>query len=467
MRELSCDVAVIGAGTAGITAHRAAREAGAHAVLIEAGPGGTTCARVGCMPSKLLTVAGRAAHEAREAHRFGVRVPRVEIDGPAVLGHLREERDRFVRLVLEGLDELPADARLAGRARFLDGGTLAVDDHTRLRFRAAVIATGSSPSLPKPLEGLGARVLTTDTVFEIADLPGSLAVLGGGPVGIEIAQAMARLGVAVSLFDVGHTLAGLTHPELTRAAVEIFGAEIALHLDTEVTGAEPDGDGVRLSFTRPDGSRGSARVDRVLAAAGRPPNLKGLALEAAGLRRDAHGMPEFDARSLRCKESPVFIAGDANAVRPILHEAARQGRIVGRNAAALAVSGAATAPEPWTALAMVYTQPETASVGAPYDAEAGTSRVTGAAGFRDQGRARIEQRNRGGLRIWADRRGVLLGAEMIGPDVEHLAHLLAFAIEDGATAERLRDRPYYHPTVEEGFDSALAEITRGCGGGAG
>jgi dihydrolipoamide dehydrogenase len=151
MRELSCDVAVIGAGTAGIAAHRAAREAGARAVLIEAGPGGTTCARVGCMPSKLLTVAGRAAHDARAAHRFGVRVPDVAVDGPAVLGHLRAERDRFVRHVFEGLDALPADERLDGQARFLDGETLAVADHTRIRFRAAVIATGSSPSLPNPL----------------------------------------------------------------------------------------------------------------------------------------------------------------------------------------------------------------------------------------------------------------------------------------------------------------------------
>jgi dihydrolipoamide dehydrogenase len=148
----------------------------------------------------------------------------------------------------------------------------------------------------------------------------------------------------------------------------------------------------------------------------------------------------------------------------VLHEAARQGRIAGRNAAAFAASGEATEPKPWTALAMVFTQPETASVGAPYEAESG--RVVGSADFRDQGRARVEARNRGGLRIWADRRGLLLGAEMMGSEVEHLAHLLAFAIEDGLTAERLRDRPYYHPTIEEGFDSALAEITRACADGS-
>ncbi|WP_336485352.1 dihydrolipoyl dehydrogenase [Methylobacterium nigriterrae] len=466
MREMSCDVAVIGAGTAGIAAHRAAREAGAQAVLIEAGPGGTTCARVGCMPSKLLAAAAAAAHGVRGAEQFGLRVRGLDVDGPAVLDRLRRERDRFVRLVLEDLDGLPRSERLQGRARFLERGVLAIDGHTRLRFRAAIVATGSSPSIPPPLRSLGDRVLTTDTVFEIADLPASLGVLGGGPVGIEIAQAMARLGVAVSLFDVGHALAGLAHPDLTAAATGIFGAEMTLHLGTTVIGGEPAGDGVRLVFERPDGSRGEAMVSRVLAAAGRPPNVEGLGLEAAGLRIGEHGMPDFDARTLLCAGAPVFIAGDANAERPVLHEAARQGRIAGRNAARLASGGGLTAPEPWTALAMVFTRPETAAVGAPYDPDQEKTRITGGMSFRDQGRARIEGRDRGAVRIWAERSGRLLGGEMIGPDVEHLAHLLALAVQEGLTAQRLRDRPFYHPTVEEGFESALAEIARLCDGGA-
>ncbi|MGU3540622.1 dihydrolipoyl dehydrogenase [Methylobacterium sp. A54F] len=457
MREVECDVAVIGAGSAGIAAFRAASEAGVRAVLIERGPGGTTCARVGCMPSKLLVAAADAAHAARGAGLFGVRVPAVEVDGPAVLARLRRERDRFVAAVFDGLDDIPAEQRIGGSARFTDGNALVVDDHTRVRFRAAVVAAGSSPSVPKPLRDLGDRVLTTDTLFEIADLPGSLAVLGGGPVGVEIAQAMARLGVAVSLFDVSGALAGLSEPGLVAEAADLFGREITLHLNGEVTGGTREGDGVRLHWKDEDGAEASGAFDRVLAAAGRPPNVAGLDLAAAGLRLDDKGMPAFDPRSLLCAEGPILIAGDASAVRPVLHEASRQGRIAGRNAARIAQGEAAEAPDPWVALAMVFTQPQAATVGAPYDAD-DRSRVVGRTSFSDQGRARVDGVNAGGIALWADREGRLLGAEMLGPQVEHLAHIVAYAIQDRCRVHDLVDRPVYHPTVEEGLSSALYEI---------
>ncbi|GJD57095.1 dihydrolipoyl dehydrogenase [Methylobacterium dankookense] len=457
MRELTCDVAVIGAGTAGIAAYRAAAKAGAEAVLIERGPGGTTCARVGCMPSKLLIAAGAAAHEARGAGLFGVRVGSVTVDGKAVMARLRAERDRFVGGVFESLDGIEPDRRISGQARFRDHHTLAVDDHTLVRFRAAVIATGSSPNVPKPLQGLAERVLTTDTLFEVPDLPRSLAVLGGGPVGIELAQAMARLGVAVTLFDTGATLAGLSHPDLVRAAREIFAAELDLHMESEIASAEADGAGLRLAWTGPDGSRGEAAFERVLAATGRPPNLAGLDLERGGLHLGDKGMPDFDARRLLCAGAPVLIAGDAAALRPVLHEASRQGGIAGANAAAIARGAAPEAPEPWTNLAMVFTHPQTASVGASYDPDA-TDRIEGGADFCDQGRARIEGHNRGALRLWADRTGRLLGAEMIAPAAEHLGHILADAIGRGLTAAAMLDRPVYHPTVEEGLSGALSEI---------
>ncbi|WP_132254569.1 dihydrolipoyl dehydrogenase [Methylobacterium segetis] len=460
MREIACDVAVIGAGTAGIAAHAAARRAGARAVLVEAGPGGTTCARVGCMPSKLLIAAGKAVQGAREAGLFGLDVPEIRVDGRAVLHRLRSERDRFVALVRDGLDDLPEDARLSGRARFEDAGTLRVGEDTRLGFRAAIVATGSSPAIPEPLRDLGDRVLTTDTLFEIEDLPRSLAVVGGGPVGIEIAQAMARLGVEIDVFDAGAALAGLSHPDLVEAANAVFGAGMNLHLGTEIVEAAREGEGVRVAWTAKDGERHEGRFDRILAAAGRPPNLSGLGLDAAGLSLGEKGMPRFDPRTLLCEGGPVLITGDANGIRPILHEAARQGRIAGENAAALAAGRPLAAPEPWVNLAMVFTHPQAALVGAPYEADAAGARITGAMSFCDQGRARIEGENSGGLRIWADRGGRLLGGEMLGPGVEHLSQYLALAVQQGLSAAELRDRPFYHPTLEEGLETALAEIAR-------
>lgn len=451
MRELSCDVAVIGAGTAGIAAHRAALEAGAKAILIEQGPGGTTCARVGCMPSKLLITAANAAQDAREAHRLGIRIGAVAVDGPAVLARLRHWRDRFVASVFEGLDRLPEETRLSGRAVFEGPDTLHVDDHTRLRFRAAVLATGSAPSVPEPLRGLGGRVLTTDTVFDIEALPASLAVLGAGPVGLELAQAMARLGVATSVFDPGDSLGGLGDPDLKAAAREIFSEAFALHLGAKVERGEAEGDGVRLGW-----EGGEIRVARVLAAAGRPPNVRGLGLERTGARLDARGSPAHDPRSLLCEGSTVLIAGDANADRPVLHEASRQGRIAGRNAARIAAGEGAERPERWVALAMVFSEPQIAVVGGGFDPGAG-HRV-GRADFCDQGRAQVMDRAQGGIRLYAEPGGRLAAAELIGPDAEHLGHLLAYAVQDGLDVRRLRDRPIYHPTLEEGLDTALSDL---------
>ena len=460
MREIECDVAVIGAGSAGIAAHKAAREAGAKAVLIEQGPGGTTCARVGCMPSKLLIAAASAAYDARDAERFGIRVDRVRVEGHAVMERVRTLRDRFVGSVFEGLDALPDESRIAGRAVLEDANTIRIDDHTRLRFRAAVIATGSSPSVPEPLKDLGERVLTTDTLFEIEDLPETVAVLGGGAVGLELAQALARLDVRTALFDPSSNLGGLSDPDLLDAARDIFGEEITLHLGARVEGGERTETGTMLNWSGKDGG-GSYPFVRVLAAAGRPPNLKGIGLDRAGLVLDDKGMPAFDARSLLCEGAPIFVAGDANQERPILHEASRQGRIAGRNAAALARAGegAVERPERWVSLALVFTHPQIAVIGTGYEGDA-EDRLVGRADLRDQGRARAMGRNRGGLRVYADRDGRLVGAEMIGPEVEHLAHLLAYAIQDGLTAQSLLDRPFYHPTLEEGLETALSEIAR-------
>lgn len=457
MGELACDVAVIGAGTAGIAAYRAATKAGARAVLIERGPGGTTCARVGCMPSKLLIAAATAAHAARNTDLFGVRVSGVTVDGRAVLARLRAERDRFVGSVFEGLDDLPAEDRIQGSARFLDGRTLAVGEDTQIRFRAAIIATGSSPIVPKPLRGLGERLLTTDTLFEIPDLPESLAVLGAGAVGIEIAQAMARLGVAVTVLDAGDTIAGLSEPNLARQAAAIFGAELDLHLGATLEGAEPEGDRVRLDWTDRHGRSHVTQAARVLAATGRAPNLNELDLTAAGLQVGENGVPEFDHSTLVCAGAPILIAGDADAWRPVLHEASRQGRIAGANAAALVAGRPVQAVAPWTQLAMVFTHPQAAAIGAPYAPDA-DNRVIGAMDFSDQGRARLEGHNQGGIRIWADRDGRLLGGEMLGPAVEHLAHLLTYAVADGLTAQDVIDRPIYHPTVEEALTTALADL---------
>ena len=199
MKFLTVDVAVIGAGTAGLAAYRAARARGARAVIIESGPHGTTCARVGCMPSKLLIAAAEAAHAIDEAPGFGVHVDGAKrVDGREVMDRVKRERDRFVGFVLEGVERIPAGDRVAGKARFVDRNTLDVEGHTRIAARAIVIATGSRPAVPAMLEGAGDRLVVNDDVFSWDTLPRSVAVFGPGVIGLELGPVAWRASACAS-----------------------------------------------------------------------------------------------------------------------------------------------------------------------------------------------------------------------------------------------------------------------------
>ncbi len=155
MKTIQVDVAVIGSGTAGMTAHRAARMQGKRVLMIESGPYGTTCARVGCMPSKLLIAAAEAAHAVASAPGFGVHPGPVRIDGQQVMARVRSERDRFVGFVLDGVNAIPEEEKLRGHARFIAPGKLQVDEHTMVEATSVVIATGSTPIVPPEWQAAG------------------------------------------------------------------------------------------------------------------------------------------------------------------------------------------------------------------------------------------------------------------------------------------------------------------------
>lgn len=444
-----CDVAVIGAGTAGIVAEKHARDRGVTTRLIDPEFAGTTCAHVGCMPSKLLIAAGDAAHAVRDAQRFGITAT-PQIDGAAVMRRVRKHRDRFVNGVKDGFERLPEGVRLKGRARFVAPGELELDDGTQIRARAVVLATGSKPALPGPFRAVKDKVLTNRNIFEMEDLPGSVGVIGSGAVGLELAQALARLGVRVELFDMGDRVAGL--PEKVSAELcRILSDEFPIHLG-HAPEAELDGDGVRLTW-----EGGSARFDRLLVAAGRPPQLDGLDLEKAGLELDDKGMPKIDTATLQCGNAPIFIAGDANGLRPLLHEAADEGAVAGRNAASYPDLRRA---ERSVFMAVTFSRPSAAVVGdVPEEDDSDT--VTGRADYANQGRATVMGQGHGICEIYASRaEGRLTGAALCLPEGEHLAHELAWAISGGMTAGQMLNLPFYHPTLEEGLKPALRQICK-------
>ncbi len=461
MKQISCDVAIIGAGSAGLAAYRTAVEAGAKTVLIEAGPGGTTCARVGCMPSKLLLAAARAARDMRAAPQFGVGSrAKVRIDGAAVMARVQRERDDFVASVFRDVAAIPAKDKLAGQARFDGPTSLTVDDHSRIQARAIVIAAGARPSIPGALtEACGDRVLTHETVFDLHALPKSLAVIGAGPLGIELAVAFARLGVRTAVFDDGEMIGGVADPVVQAAARERLERELTMHLGVKVEAERPGASDVKVSWRAKQGRARSAMFEYVLSAAGRPPALDGLDLKMAGVELDAHGVPVFDLSTLRCGDSAVFIAGDANNARPVLHEASAQGELAGSNAAR---DPKVEKRPPSENLGIVYTDPDMAVVGEGFDPKQEKAWAIGCSG--DNGRARVDGVDAGVLRAYVRREdSVIVGGEMIGPRVEHLAQMLAWMAQLELTVEAALALPFYHPTLEESLRACLRDAKRQLG----
>jgi dihydrolipoamide dehydrogenase len=442
------DVAIIGAGTAGLSALNEVRKRTDNFVLINNGPYGTTCARVGCMPSKTLIEAAGAYHRRTLFDELGIRgAGALSIDIPAVLARVRRLRDDFVRGTLKATERL-GERNIPGRARFIEADTLSVDGRV-IRADRIIIATGSRPVIPEGWQALGDRLLTSDNLFEQANLPRAVAVIGLGPVGTEMAQALSRLGVLIEAFDLSTRIAGLADPVVNDKAIGLLGREYPIHLGDPVE-VSADGGGVRV-----EAGETRVLVDKVFAALGRRPNVDGLGLDRLGVTLDPRGMPPFDPCSMQITGLPVFIAGDSSGRTPLMHEAADEGHIAGLNAGA---------PEPAryarrTPLAIVFSDPHIAMVGRRYSDLPEGDVVTGEADFGRQGRAMAAGTNRGVVRIYGEREsGLLLGAEMCAPNGEHLAHLLALAIQQKLSARDLLGMPFYHPVVEEGLRTALRDL---------
>ena len=451
----SVDVAVIGAGTAGLAAYRAAAAITPRVVLIEGGIHGTTCARVGCMPSKLLIAAAEAAHDARHADGFGIHAS-VEVNGREVMDRVRRERDRFVSFVLSGVERIPGEQKLMGQARFAKPGVLDVEG-TTVRARAIVVATGSSAYVPPIFEAVRSRLIINDDVFAWETLTDSIAVFGAGVIGLELGQALHRLGVHVRVFGKGDRLGVLTDPVVRAAAQKAFTDEFSLQINADVRSVGLSADGVVVEWRGASGETKSETFAFALVAAGRKPNLAGLGLEHSGARFDASGRVEFDRTTTQAGAGAIFFAGDVNPEVPLLHEAADEGRIAGENAARFpdVKSGLRRSP-----LSIVFTDPELAVAGMSFSNLAGRESdvVIGEVSFEDQGRSRVMRKNRGAARVYADRSsGRFLGAEMAGPRAENIGHLLAWSHQQGMTIDQMLTMPFYHPVVEEGIRTALRD----------
>lgn len=455
MKDETLDVVIIGGGTAGLSALREVRKQTDRFAIIDAGPWGTTCARTGCMPSKALIAAADAFHRRDALEAFGIRGGSgLSVDVPAVLARVRALRDGFVAGALRATEDPQAHA-ITGRARLLAPDCVEVNGR-RLRARHIIVATGSRPVVPDPWRVLGERLLTSDSLFECEDLPRRIAVVGMGAIGVEMAQALSRLGIDVTAFGSHESLAGLGDPVVNEALLESLRQEFAVHVGARASVTQDDHGTIRVRAGAQE-----VQVDAVLAALGRRPDLHDLGLDALGVPLNDRGLPTIDPLTMRVAGLPVFIVGDVAARLPLQHEAADDGHMAGLQVAAL-LAGNAQPPQfrRRVPMSIVFSDPEVAVIGTRFSQLDAEQVRIGEVRFDRQSRARIEQRNRGALRLYADAHtGVLLGSELCAPSGGHLAHLLALAIDRRLTVHELLRLPFYHPVLEEGLRTALRHLS--------
>jgi len=447
VNEKQVDVAIIGAGSAGLYALGKVRPSGKSFVLINGGKLGTTCARVGCMPSKAMIQVAEDYHRRSILGRYGVEGHEsLALDSEEAMEHVRDLRDTFVdRVLSNSTDKMPAGLFIDGYARFVDPHTLEVEGQ-HIRAAKIIIATGTRPLVPAPWRAFGDRIVTTDDIFELEQLPASMAVVGLGVIGLELGQALARLGVEVTGFDMLDSIGGLNDPDVAKTAIEILGKEFPMYLGSAAAISE-EGGKLRVS-----GGEHSVLVDKVLASLGRRPNLDNMAIENAGIVLNGDGLPDFNPNTMQIGDSHIFLAGDITGDRALLHEAGDEGRIAGFNA----TSDKMLSFRRKVPLSINFCDPNICYVGTRWSQLDPENTAVGSVNFAPVGRALIMGKNRGILKVYADKKsGRLLGSEMACTKGENLAHLLAWSIEQELTIGRLLQMPFYHPVIEEALQAAL------------
>ncbi|WP_104529351.1 dihydrolipoyl dehydrogenase family protein [Blastococcus saxobsidens] len=445
LRTDPVDLLVIGGGTAGLVAAHTAAALGARTVLVERDRTGGDCLWTGCVPSKAVLAAATAAADARGAGALGIGTGEVTVDFARVRAHVQ----RAIATIQP--QDSPASLAEAGvevvlGAAVLTGPDTALVDGRPVRFRAALLATGAAPLVP-PIDGIDAvEVLTSETVWDLAELPGRLVVLGGGPIGCELGQAYARLGSEVTVVDGADRVLG---PEDADAAALVAAAlrrdGVRLRLGAEGTRVEPG------LLHLDDG--GSVAFDRLLVAVGRRPRTDDVGLELAGVELDERGAVAVDG-TLRTSNPRVWAAGDVTGGPFFTHRSGMHGSIAASNA----VLGLRRAVDP-VVPRVTYTSPEVASVGiSPADArERGLTVRRVEHGTVD--RAVAEGATDGFTSLVVDRRHRLVGGVVVGPRAGETLGELTLAIRKGLTTADLAGTSHAYPTYNDALvDAALDDV---------
>ncbi len=437
---------VVGGGTGGLVSALVAAGIGARVALVERARMGGDCLWTGCVPSKSLLAAAELAHRIRHADRVGLVASEPTVDFARVMEHVDRARqaiaphDSAARLERDGIEVV------SGHARFERPGVIVVDAR-RLRYRKAIIATGSRPLLP-PIAGLAeVDPLTSDSVWDLARRPESLAVLGGGAIGCELAQGFARLGSRVTLIESGERLLPREEPragELIAAGLRSEG--IGVWCGARVGSVRGDHESGELRL-EPHQRRERIEFDRLLVAAGRVPSSLDLGLDRVGVLTDARGAVRVDRR-LRTTASHIYAVGDVTGAMAFTHVAAYHGRVATVNA----LFGMRRHVDYAAVPRVTFTDPEVAGIGLT-ESEARArwgDPVVVCFDYAGLDRAIADGRRYGFVTLVGDPRGRLVGATIAAPGgAESIAELAAWTAS-GAKIDRISQTVHAYPTLSEG-----------------
>ncbi|MBE0441549.1 MAG: dihydrolipoyl dehydrogenase [Psychrobacter sp.] len=459
-------VAVIGAGTAGQNAFRQASKTHDDIVIINDGFWTTTCVQVGCMPSKLLIAAAERAHEANHSADFGIHAT-AQIDSKQVMKRVRDERNHFASFIKKQVAEWPEDKKIDGRAHINEHGLIEVNNQV-IEAQKIIVATGSTPFIPDGwADKLGNTLLTSDIVFELPELPKSMAVVGAGAIGLELAQAFTRLGVEVTLFNRVKRVAGLQDNDINDKAIDCLSNELTMHLGSEIgnVGTLKNQSSKKpiafLDYKNSAGEKQQWQGEYVLVATGRRNTIKQLGIENLGVELDEKERPKnLSKKTGKIGDLNVYIVGDANVNIPLLHVASDEGYSAG-NMICGNKKHAYIRP-PAIPFSIVFCSPQIANVGMSLpeiQQDSSLEYVIGSVSFDNQGRSRVMGVNCGLLHIYGCKKtDRILGASMVGPDAEYIGHILATAITNDISVKNMLDTPFYHPTILEGLRTALRDV---------
>ena len=457
--KTDCDILVIGGGPGGTPTAMALAMAGKQVLLVESGAGlGGTCLFEGCIPSKIFRESARRLREFREAADFGLCLPSMDlrINWSAIQERKRIILQRRSQAALARIKKLPALHFVQGHAQFINPreAEITLTDGTlqHVHFKQAIIATGSIPFCP-PIRGIDhPRVLDSEAILNIDQIPDKLVIIGAGPIGVELGQIFHTFGSRVSILDVATNILGPADQELAaqlRRRMEHDGIEI--HTGCKINRIVHSGQSVYVEYQPPGQEKQHCFTDNVLVAAGRRPHVENLGLEHTAVEHDAHGIKVNAA--LETGEAGIYAVGDVIGQPMFAHWATAQGLALARHLLGQPIPF----PDPATNSAVIFSEPELAMAGLTEAAarEAGIEVEIARYDFQHDARSQIAGRDTGMLKIVIEKNShKVLGVHVLVEGAGDLMGEAALLVKAGLPLELVAGTIHPHPTLSESFVQA-------------